>query len=591
MTKRAVQAVFFWPADMATPFRAVYGRVSGSRKYSKDYHQIAADPANAMERAFGLPSRGQTNLTWVWPGGSRSENSQFKPGADGDARSRAHWPLGQSPDPWRLNPLVTATTLQSISGKPGLHGRTMAASAEAEGEAALEAVLADDERPWYVAVHLHGDGPVLHVRTVLENPAAGHQFASWDGLPAVVRAKMRATRKRGDATGFVEFEEGVPVRAGKVVKEILDAFKENPNVLLVGPPGCGKTVAMEDLRRTYEEATESVMFDTDAIHGAFSEEDLAFDGETRVRSLVFHPSFSYEDFVVGLLPEPVKDAEGKPTGGVTVRPRVGPLLDLAVFASETKRRALLICDEFNRGAAAAIFGDTLALLDADKRRTPGELDGATIDTPYFHLNPETSDGNRLDELTSLPSSLHILGAMNSADRSVAPLDAALRRRFAIIYVGPDYDVLRERLGVPAESTLDASGPLTTADDVKVLAVEILRTLNERIEVVLGRDFLLGHSVMWDVSGDTYEDALRSLAVAVDNRVTGTLALSFVDNDAALAAILNVPSSETGGTGGGIASWHHPAEAIRQVAAPRLRVQRLQSLSDTDLAAALAALLD
>lgn len=590
MTKRAVQSVFFWPADMATPFRAVYGRVKGSNKYSKDFHQIATPAARAMERAFGLAERSQTSLVWEWPGGQRAENSQFKPGAEDDPRSRAHWPYGDSPDPWRLSPNVGPETLESIAGTPGEPRVQMEPEAEDAGEAQLKLVQDSDERPWYVAVHLHGDGPTLHVRTVLENPKSGHEAASWESLPASIRRAMSVTRKRREATGFVEFEEGVPVRAGAIVKQVLEAFKDNPNVLLVGPPGCGKTVAMEDLRRAYEHGSVSIMFDPDVNHGAFSEVSNTFDGETRIRSLVFHPSYAYEDFVIGLLPEPVRDTDGTPTGGVTVRPRVGPLLDLALFASEQKRRALLVCDEFNRGAAAAIFGDTLALLDADKRRTPGQDDGATIDTPYFHLQPVSSDGEPLGPLTALPSTLHVLAAMNSADRSVAPLDAALRRRFAIIFVGPDYAVLRERLEVPENFELGAQQEWSTPEHVKALAVEVLAALNERIEVVLGRDFLLGHSVMWDVTGDTYAAALRSLAVAMDNRVLGTLALSFVDNDAALAAVLNMPGSESEATGEKAASWHQPSETIRQVAAPRLRLQRFQSLDDDALRSAFASLL-
>lgn len=591
MTPRDVQSVFFWPGDMATPFRAVYGRVQGSGLYTKDFHQMSLAAASAMERAFGLPRRGKTPVTWVWPGGARAGTSQFKPGSENDARSRVHWPFAESPDVWRLSPVVTEDSLQSIVGEPGQHGVHMPPPAESAGEAQLQQVIDAGERPWYLAVHLRGDGPVLHARTVLENPAMGHEFASWERLPERIRRAMAATRKRREATGFVEFEEGVLMRAGQIVRRILDAFETNPNVLLVGPPGTGKTVAMDDLRRAYEQGVEGVTFDPDELHGAFGEGGEAFDGETRVRSLVFHSSFAYEDFVMGLLPHPVEDDEGNPTAGVTVRPRVGPLLELAHFASQSEHRALLICDEFNRGAAAAIFGDTLALLDGDKRSTPGHPEtGATIDTPYFNLAPETTEGDRLGALTSLPLTLQILAAMNSADRSVAPLDAALRRRFAIIFVGPDYDILRQHLNVPEDFDLGELSTWTTPEHVVALAATILEALNERIEVVLGRDFLLGHSVMWDVGGETFHAALRSLAVAMDNRVMGTLALSFVDNDAALAAILNVPPSEAEAANDRAAVWHQPNEAIRHVAAPRLRLESFQALEDEALVAVLASLL-
>ncbi|MGL5830268.1 MAG: hypothetical protein ACRC0L_11970, partial [Angustibacter sp.] len=269
-------------------------------------------------------------------------------------------------------------------------------------------------------------------------------------------------------------------------------------------------------------------------------------------------------------------------------------LELAHFASEPDRRALLIADEFNRGAAASIFGDTLALLDADKRATPGDADsGAKIRTPYMHLGPTTPDGQDLPDEVSLPSSLHILAAMNSADRSVAPLDAALRRRFAILYIGPDYDVLRAHLGVPEDFELGHPDTWITSDHIKALAVRVLERLNSRIEAISGRDFLLGQSVMWKVEGADRSTALRSLAAAMDNNVIGTLTLSFTDRDGALAAVLNVDQFDESGDARhplGAAEWHVPDEAIRQVATPRLRPVRFLNLSDDDLLVVFASLL-
>ncbi len=283
MPRRPVQSVFFWPADMATPFRAVYGRVRGSSKYSKSFHQVAEPAAIAMERAFGIGRRASTPVTFVWPQGERSGSSHFDAASADDSRSRLHWPRSESPDPWRLAPQVGPHTLQVITGQPGVipPSGQMDPGVEAIAEAEFLSVQTADERPWYLAVHLQGDGPILHVRAVLENPAPGHEFASWENLPLAVREAMRATRRRGDATGFKEFEEGVALRAGKTVNQILAAFHDNPNVLLVGPPGCGKTVAMEDLRRVYEEGAETVLFDTDAFHGAFSEDRQSFDASMR----------------------------------------------------------------------------------------------------------------------------------------------------------------------------------------------------------------------------------------------------------------------------------------------------------------------
>jgi 5-methylcytosine-specific restriction enzyme B len=447
----------------------------------------------------------------------------------------------------------------------------------------LASIQDSGEKPWLIAVHLYGEDAVLHARVVLEHPAPDREFASWEALPSAVREAMKDLPARAPG-GFVEFEEGYVLRAGAIVDRVMSAFNENPNVLLVGPPGTGKTVAMDDVRRALEEG-KSVTFDPEKLHRAFAEMDSGSAADTRVKSLVFHPSYSYESFVIGLFPVPVEGL------GISAEPKVGPLLELAHFASQPGRRALLICDEFNRGAAASIFGDTLALLDIDKRSEPGQPEtGATIEMPYAYLEPKTSDGEVLPPLISLPSTLKIFAAMNSADRSVAPLDAALRRRFSIIHVGPDYDVLRDHLGVPDDFALGDPSEWTGPEHIKALAVAVLHAINERIEAIEGRDFLLGQSVMWQVDGIDRTTCLRSLAAAMDNYVIGTLTLSYTDNDAALAAVLNIgPPGED--TAGGAAYWYSPSERIRDVASPRLRPVRFQELDDDSLIKALTSLLE
>ena len=188
---------------------------------------------------------------------------------------------------------------------------------------------------------------------------------------------------------------------------------------------------------------------------------------------------------------------------------------------------------------------------------------------------------------SLPSSLRILAAMNSADRSVAPLDAALRRRFAIIHVDPDYEVLEEHLVVASDFDPEDVEVWTGPEHIASLAVAILRALNQRIEMIEGRDFLLGQSVFWKVGGETKNDALASLAVALDNRVIGTLSLTFIDNDDALAAVLNVTAE---GHGGQVAHWVEPEPSLAGIASRRLRPIRCQDLPTDQLIPVLQSLL-
>lgn len=580
MTVKKVQAVFFWRADGTSVFKAIYGRLPNPGGYTKDFHQPRGDQARALERALGTPEGVEVDVEWRWPGGSDGHGKLLPAAdfADSNGRMNLRWSTNSPPPPWRLRPDPSEQTLETLIGQPGL-------SVPADADKELNALRAQGETPWLVAVHLYGEGPVLHTRVVLEDPKPGREWASWGSLPSAVREAMRALPERSPG-GYVEFSEGFAVRAGAIVDRIMAAFSENPNVLLVGPPGTGKTVAMDDIRRAFQES-RGVGFDVDKLHGAFTDDAGGFTGETLVRSVVFHPSFAYEDLVMGLLPEPTEH-------GVSVKPHVGPLLELAHFASQPDRRALLIADEFNRGAAASIFGDTLALLDTDKRSTPGDgASGAKIRTPYAHLKPANSEGELLPDEVALPSSLYILAAMNSADRSVAPLDAALRRRFAILHIGPDYDVLRSHLGVPDGFELGDPDSWTSPEHIKALSVEILERLNGRIEAISGRDFLLGQSVMWKVGGADRSTALRSLAAAMDNNVIGTLTLSFTDQDGALAAVLNVDQfdqSDDPRHPSGAAQWHAPAEAIKQVAIPRLRPVRFQNLSDNDLVSVFASLL-
>ena len=130
--------------------------------------------------------------------------------------------------------------------------------------------------------------------------------------------------------------------------------------------------------------------------------------------------------------------------------------------------------------------------------------------------------------------------MNSSDRSVAALDSAMRRRFSIIPVGPDYDVLAAHYGIDPADSLPQDP--STPDDVKLMAYSLLKALNRRILAVSGPDFELGHALLWKVSGDSLESALDSLAHAIDQRIVATMTMTYRDETDVLGAILK--ASET-----------------------------------------------
>ena len=180
--------------------------------------------------------------------------------------------------------------------------------------------------------------------------------------------------------------------------------------------------------------------------------------------VTFHQSFSYEDFVEGIRPATDDDLGivYQLTPGVFRR-----IVSRALNDPDGRPHAIFI-DEINRANIAKVFGELITLLEEDKRL--GGENETTVQLPYSA------------ETFGVPSNLWVIGSMNTADRSIALLDTALRRRFDFEELMPDSDVVRESTGNDG-----------VVGDVDIAA--LLDTMNQRIEFLYSRDHMLGHSYL------------------------------------------------------------------------------------------------
>ena len=588
MTPQPVEAVFFFRYTKQV-FQACYARLSESTRYTKNYIQVSGEPARVMDKVFGRSGTEKLDLEYVWPTGTQPEGGiRDHGGGETALRLDLYWKeSGLSPDPWKVgsfnDPWVTI---------PGDPKKTTEAGADAEQETLTGRNLG----PWLVAVKLQDDGPRLHVRAYLERPSAARTHTGIQVLPHDLLEAIHAVPANVQSGVFEPVAGATPPksRATAIVEEVLEALEQDPNVLLVGPPGTGKTVALEDLRAIGEARDARLVFDPSHWHDGFS----IGSPDSKAVSLVFHPSYAYENFVAGLFPE--TDAQGR----LQLVAQPGPLVSLAQWTRGSDRRALLLLDEFNRGPTSSIFGDTLALLDASKREDVklGQP-GAQITRPYpdsqmLVANEFASqDGNRsVPVALRLPAGVQIVAALNSSDRSVAPLDAALRRRFAIIRVVPDLNVLAAHLGVTwsggAFSPSNADPEAWTGDDVKLLALHLLDRMNERIASVLSDDFLLGHALFWPLGSVDAAILPGALCRTFDQRVLASLRITFTDQDELLAAVLGAGATDAvPPTSGRVGIWREPPDSVVEVSGPRLELRETSAMTWSVAAEALQAVVE
>ena len=304
-------------------------------------------------------------------------------------------------------------------------------------------------------------------------------------------------------------ENGENLNEGDEKKNMGEASKKefDKNVIFYGPPGTGKTYTTA--KRAVEickTESEEELTDYTEVMKRYKE----LKEKNRIEFITFHQSYGYEEFIEGIKPvvsneddESEDESENNQESKTNIKIENDIKYDIVdgifkKFCNNAKKGIIetnnndnndtpleayvFIIDEINRGNISKIFGELITLIETTKRA--GKKECISTKLPYSK-----------EEFT-VPDNVYIIGTMNTADRSIALMDTALRRRFYFEEMLPNYDLLKDIF--------------VEDEGIKVNIGAMLKAINERIEYLYDREHTIGHAVFLELKENNNIDKLENI---------------------------------------------------------------------------------
>ncbi|WP_052107715.1 McrB family protein, partial [Clostridium novyi] len=274
----------------------------------------------------------------------------------------------------------------------------------------------------------------------------------------------------------IEYDQNVNNNNTQEVNNTMKRLNNNKNlnIILYGPPGTGKTYNCINYAVSFIEGNDVELI-KEMPYKNIREKYSKYIENEQVIFTTFHQSYGYEEFIEAIKPCIKRENEDTNTN-------VSYMLEDGIFKKISKnamdnpdKNYVIIIDEINRGNISKIFGELITLVEPTKRI--GMYEETFVTLPYSK------------EKFGVPSNLYIIGTMNTADRSIALMDIALRRRFKFIEMQPNYNILK-KLNDNEEFVVN---------DINIK--DMMNTINKRIEILYDREHTIGQAYLMELLND------------------------------------------------------------------------------------------